>query len=87
MSIPTFKIGDKVICVFAGLLPTRTKGPKLTEGNAYEVKNIHTENGGFQHLDVGIKSDLEYITSQDTGRELPDTGAHWCHPSRFKKTN
>lgn len=84
MNTIKFNVGEKIICVNAGLLPGREKGPKLEADGVYRVLDIHTEPEGFQHLHVGLISHLEYITSQDTGRELPNNGYHWCHPSRFK---
>lgn len=62
------------------------KHPPLVLGEIYDVKNIHTDAGGFQHWDVGLTSTVDYITSFDTGELLPDGDKiHWCHPSRFEK--
>lgn len=52
----------------------------------YPVKGIVLDSAGNQHLDVGLKSDLNWVKSIETGEELPDGDKiHWCHPSRFEE--
>ncbi len=64
--------------------------PKLILGEKKTIKNIFIDSGGNQHLDVDLKTSLNFVTSFETGEELPKDKKdgkiiHWCHPSRFKK--
>lgn len=79
-----FKIGDTVVC--NNILPLHKKkiAPPLRSGSTYEVRKIFIDSKGNQHLDVGLASEYEYISSFETGEHLPDGDSiHWCHPSRF----
>jgi len=81
-----FKVGDAVVCINSKVLPKNEVGPALEEGKEYIVKGITDDVKGNQHLDVGLVSTLNYVTSYETREELPDGNKiHWCHPSRFKK--
>lgn len=83
-----FAIGDTVIAQNNKPLEGNDKAPALTVGAEYPVKNIIYDNKGFPHLDVGLKSELNFVTSWHTAEELPDGDTiHWCHPSRFTKKN
>lgn len=59
-------------------------GPELVVGEEYLIKEIILDSKGNQHLDVGLKSKLNYVRSFETKEDL-DRGdsIHWCHPSRF----
>ncbi len=63
--------------------------PPLEVGKVYPLVKIYIEDhskGPFKHYDVGLESNYNYITSQDTGAELPNGDViHWCHPSRFEE--
>lgn len=53
--------------------------------NKLHIKEIILDAEGNQHLDVGLKSHLNYITSYETKEDLPrGKEIHWCHPSRFE---
>lgn len=79
-----FNVGDTIKCKNDSPLSGNTFAPDLVIGEDYPVKHIITDSKGNQHLDVGLKSELNYVTSWDTGEELPDGDkVHWCHPSRF----
>lgn len=80
-----FKVNDKIVCIKTSTLSDTGVKPPLTYGEDYVVKEIQEDKKGNQHLDVGLKSKYNYITSLETGDEL-DRGniIHWCHPSRFK---
>lgn len=87
MSLVT--IGTLVRCINAEPFPGNKVGPPLEKDKQYPVKAVHTEvivasSSVYPHYDVGLVSEYNYITSQDTGAELPDGDKiHWCHPSRF----
>ncbi|HEY0979898.1 MAG TPA: hypothetical protein VGE18_00610 [Candidatus Paceibacterota bacterium] len=80
-----FTIDQEVVCVNASPLPGNEIGPPLKEGKKYPVHNIVLDSEGNQHLDVGLKSTYNYISSYETEEELPNGNKiHWCHPTRFK---
>lgn len=80
-----FKVGDSVNVVNAAILPGNEEGPKLKEGDRMEVKAIVLDSAGNQHLDVGLVSELSYVSSYETKEQLPNGDSiHWCHPSRFE---
>lgn len=74
-----------VVCRNNKLLGDNTVAPDLVQGQNYQVNDIVLDSQGNQHLDVGLKSQLNYVRSLETGENLPhgDT-VHWCHPSRFE---
>ena len=81
-----FEIGDEVEVVNNKPLKGNEVGPKLIVGELMTVIGITLDRDSNQHLDVGIKSELNYVTSYETGESLPDGHKiHWCHPSRFVK--
>lgn len=80
-----YNAGEKLVCVNVEPLKGNDKAPPLTLGETYKVKTIVLDKEGNQHLDVGLKSTLNFVTSYETKEELPDGNKiHWCHPSRFQ---
>jgi hypothetical protein len=77
-----FNVGDIVIAVFTQPLPGKEIAPKLTLKAEYEIKTICEDKKGNQHIDVGLKSDVNSVTSFETNKELPG-GIRLCHPNRF----
>lgn len=81
---PIFKIDDVVIAKNNAPLPGNQKSPELEIDKEYTVKEILLDSKGNQHLDVGLPSSLNYVTSYETKEELErGDEIHWCHPSRF----
>jgi hypothetical protein len=81
-----FAVGDEGLVINAGFLKGNNIRPPLSSGVKYVIKGICYDRQGNQHLDVGLKSSYETISSYETGEELPDGDKiHWCHPSRFSK--
>lgn len=79
-----FKVGDIVICKNIAPFPNTKIAPPLKDGQSYRVEKIIKDSKGNQHLHVGLDSEYEYVTSQETGEQLLDGDkTHWCHPSRF----
>ena len=77
-----FEPGDVVQVWHTEPLPGKKVGPKFQHGTI--VLNVFTDSAGYQHLDIGIKTDLNFITSYETGEKLPsENNVHWCHPLRF----
>jgi hypothetical protein len=80
-----YQVGQLVICRLVGPLSTNTVAPPVEMDKEYKIQAIVLDKKGNQHLDVGLKSRYNYITSIETGEELPDGNKiHWCHPSRFE---
>jgi len=88
-----FAENQEVEVIKVDKLPGKEYAPKLVLGDKKQVKAICTDSKGNQHLDVGLRTELNYVTSHETGEELPknlkvengiQTITHWCHPSRFK---
>lgn len=78
-----YEVGDIILCTNANPLDGNDVAPplKLSE---YPINEIVLDRDGNQHLDVGLKSQQNYIRSYETKEELPrGTSIHWCHPSRF----
>ena len=79
-----FKQDDIIICNNIEPLSGNEVAPPLTLGTEYPVKGIVLDEKGNQHLDVGLKSNYNWVRSYETGELLPDGDViHWCHPSRF----
>lgn len=73
-------------CINSKPLKGNDVAPPLKEGESYQVKQVVLDKKGNKHLDVGLKSKFNYVTSAETGEVLPNSaigGIHWCHPSRF----
>jgi hypothetical protein len=80
-----FNINDTVICIDNSMLKGNDRKPNLEIEKEYIIEDIILDKAGNQHIHVGLKSDLNYITSYETREELPKGNiVHWCHPSRFK---
>jgi hypothetical protein len=80
-----FEVGQNVECINSSPLPGNEEGPNLKVGEIYLIKEIVLDSAENQHLDVGLPSHLNYITSYETKEELPrGKEIHWCHPSRFE---
>jgi len=60
--------------------------PPLSIEGDYLVERIYIDKEGNAHLDLGLRSNFNHVTSKETGEILPHSGkggTHWCHPSRF----
>lgn len=80
-----FKEGQEVRVIMVDFLPNKENKPKLEMGEVRTIQEICLDSKGNQHLDVGLVSNLNYVTSHETGEELPNGDKiHWCHPSRFE---
>ncbi len=65
-------------------LPGNKIAPPLEMGKRYEIVSIVLDSKGNQHLNVGIASEVAFVTSYETKEELPQGDViWWCHPSRF----
>jgi len=80
-----FEKDTKVKCINNKELPGNDYAPALEVGKEYTIKDIILDSAGNQHLDVGLVSHLNFVTSYETKEELPKGNKiHWCHPSRFE---
>tara|TARA_R110000803_G_scaffold78075_3_gene143112 strand:- start:1792 stop:2079 length:288 start_codon:yes stop_codon:yes gene_type:complete len=83
-----FKKGDSVRVIIDKVLGKNGHKPNLTIGEEKMVLGIILDSKGNYHLDVGLKSKLNWISSIETGEELLDGDKiHWCHPSRFEHSH
>lgn len=67
------------------MLPGNDGRPALEFHKHYIVKDICLDKKGNQHLDVGLVSCFNFVSSYETKEHLPNGDKiHWCHPSRFR---
>lgn len=79
-----FEIGQIVTVINVQPLNGNTIAPPLKLNKEYSIISIIEDNAGNQHINVGLSSMYNYITSWETKEELIDGDTiHWCHPSRF----
>lgn len=79
-----FQVGETVVCNNIAPLKGKKIAPPLKLGASYTILGECFDKDGNQHLNVGLISEYEYISSFETGENLPDGHKiHWCHPSRF----
>lgn len=80
-----FKVGETVKVINVDPLPGNTIAPALELGKEYLILLAIKDSQGNQHLDLGIKSTLNYVRSYETKEHLPNGNIiHWVHPSRVK---
>lgn len=80
-----YGIGDIVKIENDAPLSGNTEAPPVVIGDEYPIEHIVLDKKGNQHLDLGLKSELNFVTSWETGEQLPDGDKiHWVHPSRVK---
>jgi hypothetical protein len=74
-----------MICIINSRLEGNDTKPDLVLNGQYVVKKEHTCKCGEVHFDVGLKSELNYVTCYKCREVLPDSdhNIHWCHSSRF----
>lgn len=83
-----FEVGQVLICKNNDCLKGNDYAPDLKVGNRYQIAKIILDSKGNQHLDVGLKSNLNFVRSFETKEKLPEGETiHWCHPSRFELLN
>jgi hypothetical protein len=81
----TIEKDNTIICVNVQLLPGNTIAPDLTMNKEYPAQEVYECKCGQKHIDVGLKSQHNWITCYNCREELPNGDTiHWCHPSRFE---
>lgn len=84
-NIRIFTPGEIIRPVYFLPLPGRNKAPKLVPETTCPVKGFVLDEKGYQHLDVGLVSELNFVTSYETDEELSGSDKiHFCHPGRFE---
>jgi hypothetical protein len=86
--VPIYYVGEAVEVVNVHPLKGNEIAPPAILNQKEEIKDIHIDREGNQHLDLGYISKYQYISSYETGEVLPNSGeggTHWVHPSRVKK--
>lgn len=90
MNTTIFTAGETIKAIdvepFTGKDKHNKIAPPLELGKEYPLQGVCLDKEGNQHLDVGLISKHNYITSRETGETLPNSSVgktHWCHPSRF----
>lgn len=82
---PEIKKDDKLICKNINYLPGNNVTPPLALEQEYEAKEVITCACGSKHVDVGLKSNYNYVSCFECKEHLPDGDKiHWAHPSRFE---
>lgn len=77
--------GGVVKCINTKPLPGNSVAPPLKLDETYVILQVIHDKKNNPHLDVGLKSEYNYISSYETKEELPrGDEIHWCHPSRFE---
>lgn len=72
-------------CVKTDPLTGNTVGPDLSSEKDYVANEVYTCKCGQKHIDVGLKSHLNWVKCYNCEEELPrGIEIHWCHPSRFE---
>jgi len=80
-----YEIDDEVRIINDAPLSGNTIAPPVIIGEKYKVKNIVLDKDLNQHLDLGLASMYNYITSWETEEQLPEGDTvHWVHPSRVE---
>lgn len=80
-----FEVGQDVKATKTDPMPGNDTAPSLELDKDYKIKEITLDKEGNQHLDIGLVSSLNWVTSWETKEELPKGDEiHWCHPSRFE---
>lgn len=77
-----YEVDDIVRAINDAPLSGNTIAPPITIGEQYIVKDICIDSRGNQHLDLGFISAYNFITSWETGEELPNKDVHWVNPIR-----
>lgn len=77
------KENDQLTCVNTKALIGNDVGPPLKEED-YKAKQVYECACGQKHIDVGLKSNYNYVRCYNCEAELPNCREiHWCHPTRF----
>ncbi len=76
------KINDNLECVNIEPFKNNTIAPELTLNGDYKALDIFMCKCGEQHINVGLKLEINYVECYKCRETLPDTN-HWCHSSRF----
>ncbi len=87
MTVETYEygVGDIIKIINDAPLSGNTVAPPVTIGEEYPIQHILIDKKGHQHLDLGLKSDYEFIRSWETGEELPEGDRiHWVSPWRVQ---
>jgi hypothetical protein len=81
----------KLICKNVDVLPGNDIAPPLTIDQVYPEKGVHLCACGEHHIDVGLLSEIKFVTCHKCREKLPDVSTeegkvtHWCHSSRFEE--
>jgi len=76
---------NKLKCVNIKPLTGNDVGPDLKDNVEYEAKEVYTCTCGQKHIDVGLKSNYNWIRCYNCQEELPrGREIHWAHPIRFE---
>lgn len=84
------KVNFQVECISDQVLSTQPgdNKPNVKVGNTYQVIEQCVCECGETHYNVGLKSNLNYVSCHKCNELLPKSGVggvHWAHSSRFKE--
>lgn len=87
-----FVVGQLVDCMNTNPLKGNKIAPPLVLEKTYPVKQVFACQCGQEHLDLGLTSEINFVSCHKCGEHLPGENdgtvegpiIHWCHPTRFK---
>ena len=76
---------DRLKVINDDFLPGNDVKPPIKIGEEYICLGTYSCECGESHINIGLKSDYNYITCYKCQEELPQGDVvHWCHNSRFE---
>jgi hypothetical protein len=79
-----FHLGQVIRCIVTRALSESGIKPALTMAQEYKIEAATKCSCGELHIDVGLKSEYNYVRCYKCGEELPHGDKiHWCNSSRF----
>lgn len=80
-----YEVDDEVVITNDAPLVGNEVAPPVIIGDKYKIQHIVYDKKRNQHLDLGLKSQYNFIRSWETDEELPEGNKiHWVHPSRVE---
>ncbi len=75
---------SQIKCINNNRLVGNDLKPDLKINGLYELKEVHTCKCGEKHYDVGLVSEINWVTCYKCREVLPNSDKiHWAHSSRF----
>lgn len=80
---------DVVKVIKTDVLPGNKIAPPFKLSEHYTIKSTHVCKCGELHIDVGLVSEINFVTCHKCREQLPNgqpegSANHWAHSSRFE---